>query len=378
MVALCLLAVLGLAGASPEPTTTTPEHKHLQLIPIKTKSDFRAGMQAAPKFRINMRRMVHHRVEARSSVAQLAHPNDQLTLPNGIVSYIAAAILFGSTQIIFKCGRQRGQWAMMSVASDCSTPNDDAPKPRRKASGKSRQTTSTPYPTVPPENFEKVWGAIYELRRKGGAPVDTMGCERLFDPNASPEVKRYQILVSLMLSSQTRDEIVAKVIGRLQRYGLTAQRMLDIPETELAALLTGVSYSFRKAQFIKRTTSILVEEFNGDVPSELEEVLALPGVGPKMAHLFLQTAWGRVEGIGVDTHVHRISARLGWTDVTQCKTPEKTQLALQAWLPKDYWRPINALLVGFGQTVCRPVSPLCPQCPASPWCPSALLRTEPK
>ena len=144
-----------------------------------------------------------------------------------------------------------------------------------------------------------------------------------------------------------------------------------MPETELQDLIYNVSFFRRKADYLKRTARILTDEHNGDVPGDLDAVLALPGVGPKMAYLFLQVAYNKTEGIGVDTHVHRISRRLGWTDAAKCKTPEHTRKALQAWLPKEYWRPINALLVGFGQTVCTPTSPKCNGCAVREYCPFA-------
>lgn len=95
--------------------------------------------------------------------------------------------------------------------------------------------------------------------------------------------------------------------------------------------------------------------------------MALPGVGPKMAYLCMQAAWQKDLGVGVDVHVHRISNRLGWVHTT---APEQTRKALEDWLPQDYWRPLNKLLVGFGQTVCRARDPQCVSlCPVSAYCP---------
>jgi len=96
----------------------------------------------------------------------------------------------------------------------------------------------------------------------------------------------------------------------------------------------------------------------------------LPGVGPKMAMLTMQEAWGSSVGIGVDVHVHRICNRLGW--VKNTKTPEQSRKQLESWLPKDKWQPINRLMVGFGQTVCLPVHPKCAICKVNHLCPSAF------
>lgn len=96
----------------------------------------------------------------------------------------------------------------------------------------------------------------------------------------------------------------------------------------------------------------------------------MPGVGPKMGHILMNVAWGRAEGIGVDVHVHRISNRLKWV---KSNTPEQTRVQLESWLPKEYWPTINKTLVGFGQTICRPVGPKCNDCYVSEYCPSASL-----
>lgn len=107
----------------------------------------------------------------------------------------------------------------------------------------------------------------------------------------------------------------------------------------------------------------------------MEGLLELPGVGPKMAFLALQTAWGKNEGIAVDVHVHRISNRLKWVNTLKdSKGPEATRAALQDWMPVELWPEVNHMLVGFGQTVCRPVKPLCNQCTLGQTCPASLLK----
>lgn len=103
--------------------------------------------------------------------------------------------------------------------------------------------------------------------------------------------------------------------------------------------------------------------------------MALPGVGPKMAHICMSTAWQQVTGIGVDVHVHRISNRLGWLP-KPTKEPEQTRLALEAWLPQNLWSEVNYLLVGFGQTICTPVKPKCGECLNCEICPSATRTVK--
>lgn len=104
-------------------------------------------------------------------------------------------------------------------------------------------------------------------------------------------------------------------------------------------------------RYIKAAAIILRDTHGSDIPDTIAGLTALPGVGPKMAHLCLSAAWGRTEGIGVDVHVHRITNMWGWHKTTN---PEATRLALESWLPRDRWREINTLLVGLGQTVCPP------------------------
>ena len=114
-----------------------------------------------------------------------------------------------------------------------------------------------------------------------------------------------------------------------------------------------------RRRYLKQAAVILRDKWNGDIPDTIEGLTSLPGVGPKMAYLCLSVAWDRTEGIGVDVHVHRITNLWGWNTT---KTPEDTRLALQSWLPKDKWREINYLLVGFGQAICLPVGRKCGSC----------------
>lgn len=114
---------------------------------------------------------------------------------------------------------------------------------------------------------------------------------------------------------------------------------------------------FLFARYIKQAAQILLDSYDSDIPSTIEGLVSLPGVGPKMAHLCLSHAWGRTEGVGVDVHVHRITNMWGWVSGPgrrPTKNPEETRASLEAWLPRDRWREINGLLVGFGQTVCPP------------------------
>eukprot|EP01103_Thecamoeba_quadrilineata_P015687 TRINITY_DN5030_c0_g1_i1.p1 TRINITY_DN5030_c0_g1~~TRINITY_DN5030_c0_g1_i1.p1 ORF type:complete len:311 (+),score=53.95 TRINITY_DN5030_c0_g1_i1:57-989(+) len=239
--------------------------------------------------------------------------------------------------------------------------------------------------TLPPR-FEEVWALILKMREKRDAPVDTVGCEALSDPSQLPSIFRFGVLVSLMLSSQTKDTITSGAMGRLRsnlesadnQKGLTPQNILATDEKKLDSLITPVGFHNRKAKYLKLTSKILLDKYDGDIPPTYEDLLKLPGVGPKMAQLTMQCAWGVTVGIGVDVHVHRITQRLGWVNHDKKNpTPEDTRRALEKWLPKEYWRPINALLVGFGQTVCVPVGPKCKICLLNKICPSSRVVNLP-
>lgn len=232
----------------------------------------------------------------------------------------------------------------------------------------------------PPLNWDKVLEGIHKMRSSEDAPVDTMGCEKA-GISLTPEERRFAVLASALLSSQTKDHVTHGAIQRLQQNNLlTADAIDKADETAIKDLIYPVGFYTRKASNLKKIAKICLLKYDGDIPSSLEDLLSLPGIGPKMAHLVMNIAWNNVQGICVDTHVHRICNRLGWVARPGTKqktsTPEETREALQLWLPKDEWVPINPLLVGFGQTICTPLRPRCGMCCVSEFCPSAFKETS--
>ncbi len=205
------------------------------------------------------------------------------------------------------------------------------------------------------------------------APVDTMGCADLYWPTSSPAEQRYHTLTALMLSSQTKDTVTAPAMHRLHTLlaprapnathsVLTIANILAASPTHLDALLRPVGFHHTKTRHLRATALLLAQHHGSDIPATLAGLLALPGVGPKMAHLALSAAWGETHGIGVDVHVHRITNRWGWHGAVPTRGPEETRRALEAWLPRERWYEINPLLVGLGQTVCLPVGRRCGEC----------------
>ncbi|XP_029950784.1 endonuclease III-like protein 1 [Salarias fasciatus] len=228
-----------------------------------------------------------------------------------------------------------------------------------------------------PPQWEKQLELIREMRKGRDAPVDKMGAEKCYDSEAPAHVRRFQVLVSLMLSSQTKDQVTAAAMQKLRAHGCSAENILATDDEELGKLIYPVGFWRNKVKYLKLTSAVLQKDFGGDIPDSVEGLVRLPGVGPKMAHLAMDIAWDQVSGIGVDTHVHRISNRLGWLR-KPTKNPEETRKALEEWLPRELWSEINWLLVGFGQQVCLPISPLCSLCLNQRSCPSAFQSSPPK
>ncbi|KAJ1543361.1 DNA N-glycosylase and apurinic/apyrimidinic (AP) lyase [Nowakowskiella sp. JEL0078] len=228
-----------------------------------------------------------------------------------------------------------------------------------------------------PSNWKSVYDRIVSFRESNLAPVDTIGCGCLAQKD-DPKTFRFQTLIALMLSSQTKDQVTSAAIASLQAHpdgGLTAESILAMDNLTLDGYICKVGFHNRKTIFLKKTARILKEQFEGDIPKTVEKLMELPGVGPKMAYLCMQCAWFTNVGIGVDTHVHRISKRLGWVSVKKSDNPEKTREELEQWLPKEYWTELNPLLVGFGQIHCTPIKPLCETCPVAELCPKIGLNS---
>ncbi|KAH0483681.1 MAG: uncharacterized protein KVP18_003183 [Porospora cf. gigantea A] len=200
---------------------------------------------------------------------------------------------------------------------------------------------------------------LSEQRALRTAPVDLLGCEK-YPEDLEPVDQRFHCLVSLLLSSQTRDAANAACMGRLRELGLSPQLLVDMKEAHLAEVLKGVSFHTTKAKYLQQTCHIILNDYAGDIPATFKELTRLPGIGPKMAHLVLSVAWGRNEGIAVDTHVHRVANRLGWVST---KTPLQTERHLEKLFPESLFLEVNTVLVGFGQEICRPIGPRVSQLP---------------
>ena len=184
----------------------------------------------------------------------------------------------------------------------------------------------------------------------------------------------FQVLIGTLLSARTQDATTAAASARLFKAARTPRTMAALPAKRIEKLIYPVSFYRHKARHVKATCRILVERFGGRVPGTTEELLTLPGVGRKTANLVLILAFKSAQNICVDTHVHRISNRLGWVET---RTPEETEQALYAVTHRRWWPFINLYLVTWGQNVCRPVYPRCSECAIAQWCPQVgVVKTS--
>ena len=182
-----------------------------------------------------------------------------------------------------------------------------------------------------------------------------------------------ELLVATILSAQCTDERVNMVTqgpkGLFAKYR-TAEDYLRVPEEELAADVKPTGFFNNKARSIRGASRMIVEEFGGRVPDTMEEILRLPGVARKTANIVLGNAYGVVEGVAVDTHVRRVSQRLGFTAQND---PDKIERDLMALIPRERWFDFTYVLIEHGRRLCKARVPLCEPCPVNRLCPSSLV-----
>jgi endonuclease-3 len=176
----------------------------------------------------------------------------------------------------------------------------------------------------------------------------------------------FQILIATLLSARTQDATTHAASTRLFKRARTARAMARLSVQDIERLIYPVGFYRTKARHVKACCEKLVDSFGGHVPSTMEELVTLPGVGRKTANLVLILGFKSRKNICVDIHVHRISNRLGWV---KSKQPEETEQALYRKVPPKWWPVVNLYLVTWGQNVCRPVHPRCGDCAITSDCP---------
>ncbi|GAA5830162.1 hypothetical protein JCM3766R1_002804 [Sporobolomyces carnicolor] len=248
------------------------------------------------------------------------------------------------------------------------SPVEVKPVKKRTASPSKKAALLVPHPA--PRNWERQYEIINEQRKRIVAPVDLMGCEQGGRDASEPVVelswkdRKLSTLVSLMLSSQTKDPVTHTATQNLRHHlplpGLSLESLLGATVEQIDECIKKVGFHTTKAGNLKLMAEKVRDEHGGEVPEDLDKLLEFRGVGPKMAFIAC-SSWGYNIGIGVDTHVHRITHRLRWHK-KEPKNAEETRVNLESWLPQERWPLVNKMLVGFGQEICRPVGPRCDLC----------------
>jgi endonuclease III len=211
----------------------------------------------------------------------------------------------------------------------------------------------------PSQIVERVMRALaHEITGLELPAVEKISEEQQEDP--------FQILIATLLSARTQDATTHAASTRLFRRARTPRTMAKLPVKEIERLIYPVSFYRNKARHVKACCEMLVTRFGGRVPRTMEELVLLPGVGRKTANLVLILGFKSLENICVDTHVHRISNRLGWV---RTELPDETEQALYRNTDRQWWPYINLYLVTWGQNVCRPLYPRCGDCVIADECP---------
>jgi endonuclease-3 len=212
------------------------------------------------------------------------------------------------------------------------------------------------------ETVEKMLEILLKEYPKWKAPIVTFVAETMgLSDNSLP----FRVLVATILSLRTKDETTTAAVTRLFSETFPdPQSFIKLGAGKIEKLIYPVGFYRVKSQRLVEISQILIEKFDGKVPSDIEELLTLPGVGRKTANLVVSLGYGK-PAMCVDIHVHRISNRWGYIAT---KTPEQSEFALREKLPVKWWNRYNDILVAFGQTICKPVSPFCSRCAVEEWC----------
>ncbi len=188
-------------------------------------------------------------------------------------------------------------------------------------------------------------------------------------PHRQPTVRRssgdpFRVLITCLLSLRTQDKNTETASTKLFKEISAPQDIVNIPLETLEKLIFSSGHYHKKAATLKSVSKELIERFNSKVPSTKGELLSIKGVGPKTANIVLSFAFDK-EVIAIDTHLHRWPNRMGWVNT---KTPEQTEQEYYKFLPKEYWKEANTVIILFCKEICQPISPWCSKCPVSQYC----------
>ncbi len=198
---------------------------------------------------------------------------------------------------------------------------------------------------------------ILQSKFKDNVPVVTRISKK---ENRNP----YLVLIGTLLSLRTKDELTEKVMDRIIKKIKTPEEMVSFPDEKLQEMIYPVGFYRNKTVILKDVSKTIINDYGGKVPDSIDELLKIKGIGRKTANLVITEGYNKL-GICVDTHVHRISNRIG---ILITKKPDETEKILRKILPEKYWIIYNTLLVTFGKNICKPISPHCSTCPVQHLC----------
>jgi endonuclease-3 len=201
--------------------------------------------------------------------------------------------------------------------------------------------------------IDKVLGI---LAKKQGIETMLGKMGRKYDP--------FKVLISTILSARAKDEVTEVISEELFRKYPTAAKLADARKADVIKIIRRIGFFNNKSKNVINAAKMVRDKFSGKVPKEMEKLLEIPGVGRKVANCVLVYAFG-IDAIPVDTHVFRLSNRLGWV---KTKTPEETEEKLMKLIPRKHWQIVNDTFVAHGKTICVPVSPFCSKCPIIKYC----------
>ena len=178
----------------------------------------------------------------------------------------------------------------------------------------------------------------------------------------NPKNLRFQTLIHLVLSARAKDSVTELVVKELNKLdgGLTPQTLINTDYSIILSTISKLPGCRKKATYLKKIAETCVSDYDGDIPNTKEKLMELPGVGIKTAIITMDTCWNSSQGIGVDTHAHRVSNRIGFV---KTKKPEETEAKLEEVIPKEFWSDIGSAMYLLGQEFCISRKPKCSECP---------------
>jgi endonuclease III len=205
------------------------------------------------------------------------------------------------------------------------------------------------------ENFS----LIEKMRSTMNLPIDKIFSDLEKFKKISHSNFKFQVLLYLILSRRSKHIAIYNSLKNLHKFGLTSHDMSNLTESQLIDLIKSVGFFKKKAKLMHEMIKVIIEKYNSDPPETREDVLNLPGMGPKLTDVYFNHISDEIKAVSVSSHVHRVFNRLKWIETSD---KEETKKKLEDLFPKDYWARINVIIDGFGENICKPLAPKCEEC----------------